>query len=164
MPPKRENRSKWPSIATPRAAQKPGFCCVKPRVLRYKGQTKNRAYARNLNRAPGLTQISQNAEIPSLPALRKKKDTRPAICRSAERTVEGQANFALHRALHDGRPGFPGAGGRLPIHSATAWARGDRTRDPYVVRKWCGNGAEMVRRMVREWCGNGAGDGAVMVR
>ena len=24
-------------------------------------------------------------------------------------------HFTLHRALHDGRPGFPGAGGRLPI-------------------------------------------------
>ena len=27
------------------------------------------------------------------------------------------AGFTLHRALHDGRPGFPGADGRLPIRS-----------------------------------------------
>ena len=31
------------------------------------------------------------------------------------------------------------AGGRAPP------LRGDRTRDPHVVRKWCGKGAEMVR-------------------
>ena len=30
--------------------------------------------------------------------------------------VDGQ-QFTLHRALHDGRPGFPGADGRLPIRS-----------------------------------------------
>ena len=31
----------------------------------------------------------------------------------------------------------------------TTRGKGDRTRDPHVVRNWCGNGAEMVRRMVR---------------
>ena len=29
--------------------------------------------------------------------------------------------------------------------SILAGLRGDRTRNPHVVRKWCGNGAEMVR-------------------
>ena len=24
--------------------------------------------------------------------------------------------YTVHRALHDGRPGFPGADGRLPVH------------------------------------------------
>ena len=59
LPPKRENRFEYRSIAA-RAAQKPGFCCAKPRFLRSKyPKYFFRADARKCIRFLGLAQISQ---------------------------------------------------------------------------------------------------------